>query len=322
MPRPRKHDKHLPQYMRFKHGAYYFVRKDKWTRLSTSLHEAFAKYSMMMTPDGKISTMSDLFDRYIAEVVPTKAINSQKNQVYQFNYLRAAFGNMQPNMVKPTDVYAYIDMRSSKSSANREKTLLSHVFLYAIRWGICTTNPCAHVQSFKEKPRDRLVSAEEMEAILKIAPELMKIIIKFAITTGIRQHDILNFRLSQITDEGLEVIQHKTGKGYIIEWNDMLHSIILEAKKYSSSEYLFTIQEGKPYTSSGFKSAWQRLMRKAIRQGLIEEKFTFHDLRAMTVTNAYEKLGLQAASDIAGHSDTRITQRVYVRNKNKVKLPE
>ena len=150
MPRPRKHNRHLPQYMRFKHGAYYFVRKDKWVRLSDSMHEAFAKYSMMMTPDGKISTMGDLFDRYVAEVLPGKAEKTQKGNINQFKFLRVYFGDMQPHTVKPTDVYAYMDMREGKVAANREKALLSHVFVYAIRWGACTINPCANVQNFKK----------------------------------------------------------------------------------------------------------------------------------------------------------------------------
>ena len=63
-------------------------------------------------------------------------------------------------------------------------------------------------------------------------------------------------------------------------------------------------------------------MNTAMSKGIVTDRFTFHDLRAMAVTNAYEKLGLQAASDIAGHSDTRMKKRVYVRNKNKVKLPD
>jgi integrase len=299
------------------------VRKDKWVRLSDSLHEAFAKYSMMMTPDGKISTMGDLFDRYVAEVLPTKADITQKGNISQLKFLRLYFGDMQPHMVKPTDIYAYMDMRKGKVAANREKALLSHVFIYSIRWGACTVNPCAHVQNFKEKPRNRLVHIDEVNAILSIAPEIIQLIIKFAVITGLRRSDILNFKRSQISDEGLDITQSKTGKNYIIEWNDTLHEIIEQAKKIKPDNiYLFPARNGKPYRPEAFKAAWTTLVNKAINAGLLQERFTFHDLRAMAITNAYEKLGLQAASDIAGHADTRITKRVYVRNKNKVKLPD
>ena len=313
----------MPQYMRLKHGAYYFVRKDKWVRLSDSLHEVFAKYSMMMTPDGKISTMGDLFDRYVAEVLPGKADETQKGNIRQLKFLRVYFGDMQPHMVKPTDVYAYMDMREGKVSANREKALLSHVFVYAIRWGVCTTNPCAHVQNFKEKPRNRLVKVDEVNVIFSMASEAMQLIIKFAVITGLRRSDILNFKRSQISDDGLDVTQSKTGQSYLIEWNSGLHDIVERAKIIMpDSDYLFPGKNGKLYRSETFKSAWKVLINKAISDGLLQERFTFHDLRAMAITNAYEKLGLQAASDIAGHTDTRITKRVYVRNKNKVKLPD
>ena len=323
MPRPRKYNRHLPQYMHFKHGAYYFVQKNKWIKLGTSIQEAFSKYSLLITPEGKISTMGQLFDRYIAEIVPQKSEETQKGNFRQFKFLRAYFGPMSPVTVKPTDVYAYMDMREGKVSANREKALLSHVFVYAIRWGVCTNNPCAHVQNFKEKPRDRLVQAEEVAAILSIASPIMQSIIEFAVITGLRQKDILNFKRSQIIDEGLDVKQSKTGKSYIIEWNSALINIVNTAKQTRpDSVYLFSQVGGKPYTSSGFQSNWKRLIDKALQLKLISERFTFHDLRALTVTNAYEKLGLQAASDIAGHSGTSITKRVYVRNKSKVKLPE
>ena len=53
---------------------------------------------------------------------------------------------------------------------------------------------------------------------------------------------------------------------------------------------------------------------------LIDESFSFHDLRAMAVTNAFEKRGLEYASKLAGHSGTAITKRVYVRSKNKIQL--
>ena len=57
-----------------------------------------------------------------------------------------------------------------------------------------------------------------------------------------------------------------------------------------------------------------RLIKKALDEDLIAEPFRFDDLRAVAVTNAYEKMGLQAASDVAGHTGTALTKRVYVRS--------
>ena len=165
--------------------------------------------------------------------------------------------------------------------------------------------------------------AEEVDRIISISTPLVQLIIRFAVITGLRQKDIISFKHSQLSEEGLEVEQSKTGKKYLIEWNDALRQVVSEASDLGIvSDYLFPLKNEKPYKTAGFGAVWQNLMNTAMSKGIVTERFTFHDLRAMAVTNAYEKLGLQAASDIAGHSDTRMTKRVYVRNKNKVKLPD
>ena len=323
MGRHRKHDKHLPQHMHFKHGSYYFVYAGKWTKIGNNQYEAFNAYSKLITPGGRIVTMSQLFDRYVAEILPGKALETQKGNINQFKYLRSYFGDMRPDTIQPTDIYSYMDLREAKVSANREKALLSHVFMYAIRWGICQLNPCQNVKNFKEQARDRLVSSDEIKAIFSIAKPVMKLIIEFAITTGLRQKDILNFRRSQIIDDGLDVTHSKTGKSFLIEWNDRLRRLIAKAVEASGNhDYLFLNEGNTPYTSSGFQSNWKRLIKKALDEDLITEPFRFHDLRAVAVTNAYEKMGLQAASDVAGHTGTALTKRVYVRSKQRMKLPE
>jgi integrase len=80
-------------------------------------------------------------------------------------------------------------------------------------------------------------------------------------------------------------------------------------------------RNGKPYTSSGFQTHWQRLMVKAaegkknadgsIAQApVIAERFTFHDIRAKSLSDAKS---LEEAQARGGHADSKITQRVYRR---------
>ena len=44
--------------------------------------------------------------------------------------------------------------------------------------------------------------------------------------------------------------------------------------------YLLFGGRGHSYTSSGFQTAWYRLMDTAVEEGVITERFIFHDLRA------------------------------------------
>ncbi len=76
---------------------------------------------------------------------------------------------------------------------------------------------------------------------------------------------------------------------------------------------LICTEAGKPYTSGGFQAIWQRLMKKAVggsTPGVIAERFTFHDLRAKSLSDAKS---LEEAQKRGGHSDSKMTQRVYRR---------
>ena len=55
-------------------------------------------------------------------------------------------------------------------------------------------------------------------------------------------------------------------------------------KKTRKEQFLEDTRDGQPYikpngTTSGFDSIWQRYMCKAIKEGVVTERFTEHDLR-------------------------------------------
>src|SRR5262249_47944586 len=68
--------------------------------------------------------------------------------------------------------------------------------------------------------------------------------------------------------------------------------------------------QGRPFTETGFRSNWHRLMRKAVALGAIVEPFTFHDLRAKSASDALDP---QEATERLGHDDPRTTRAVYMR---------
>ena len=62
---------------------------------------------------------------------------------------------------------------------------------------------------------------------------------------------------------------------------------------------------GHKYTSSGFQTAWYRLMDDAFEKGVITERFTFHDIRA--------KAGSDAEDEKLLGNDRRTLERHYKR---------
>lgn len=325
-PAKRKHDKHLPQNVYFKHGAYFYVKKTddkkrKWIRLSESLSDAMKQWSDLINDPIKIFTMSQLFDRYMIDVAPTKSAASYKQNQIQMQNLRIFFGGMYPKDVNPVNIYKYLDIRSRKSKVapNREKSLLSHVFTMAIRWGVVNDNPCRNVKRLTERPRNRYVTDQEFFSVRNIAPEKLKLIMDFAYLTGQRISDVLKIKISDLDDEGIKIEQNKTGKKLLILWSDELKDCVNNARKLPRSNLysitLFCNRRGQQMTYDSFKSIWQKTIKKALEQNLIKEIFTFHDIRAKAASDAKN---VTHASELLGHSSESLTKKVYIRKPVKI----
>jgi integrase len=290
MGRKRTKDKHLPKRLYLRSGRYWFAPKQgPWQDLGTNLGDAMRQWGERMSRQYSAHTINDLFDRYAMEVIPTKAQSTQKDNHREMAKLRPVFGPSSPDAVEAQHIYAYLDRRSAKVRANREIALLSDVYQKAIRWGAVTTNPCKGIEKNKEKRRDRDVKDWEYEGVYRLANPTLQVAMDLAVITGLRQGDILRIRLADITPDGLRVTTGKTGKRIVFGLTPGLAEVIERAKglrRRIGSLYLLAGRAGQPYTSSGFRAMWQRLMRRAIDKQVIAERFRFHDLRAVAASRA------------------------------------
>ena len=96
----------------------------------------------------------------------------------------------------------------------------------------------------------------------------------------------------------------------IIEWSEELRLAVDRVRqipRHVRGMHLFCTRHGKPYTVSGFSSIWQRKMAQALARGVIEERFTDHDIRRKTGSET----NLEHAMKLLGHSDAKVTARHY-----------
>lgn len=322
-PRRRKTHKHLPPGVYYKHGAYYLVKNNKWTRLGKTLSEAMQAWADMHNGIRTTFTMGDLFDRYMTDVIPHKAGKTQKENNRQICNLRVFFGDMEPAEVTPVDIYKYRDIRGkiSQTGANRELALLSHVFSYAIEWGAVTANPCKGVRKFSEKRRTRYITDQEFKAVYDMGSALLRSMMEIAYLTGLRRGDITRIKRQDLTEEGLQVHVEKTDRNLLFEWTDELRTAVANAKRIRptiASMYLYCNRQGKPYTDDGISAMWQRLMNKALEKGAIQERFTFHDIRRKAATDAEQQQGREFARALLGHTTQAMTAR-YVAGVQRVR---
>lgn len=325
MARPRERNKHLPKYVTVINGSYWY-RPDENTNIKLAregdLPTMYKKYAELLVevPAGPITTMNDLFDRYIADIVPKMAERTQKDYTWIIGKLREVFGHMKPNDILPRDIGLFLDVKKGKQSRNRMVAVLSAVFTKAVgRWYVADRNPCMGVERNDSQKRTRYVSDEEFKAVYSIMLPRQQIAMDLALLTGQRQGDLLKLTWENVREDGIYFQQGKTGKRLLVEYSPELRAVLERARKLLPEiprKYVLRRRQGLPYTSQGFKAIWIRYMRKAVEKGLIAEKFTFHDLRAKSVSDT---LNIQEAFERAGHTSMAMTRGVYDRGTRKVK---
>lgn len=321
----------LPERVYFKHGAYYYVTpKKKWIHLGRTEETALAEYTRIASASAVLSTMGQVFDKYLLEVVPQKAERTQADNMKELANLRAVFGAMRPTDVKPRHVAQYLSARKAKVRGNREVALLSHVFKKALNWGVVEMNPCHGIERNEEAPRDRLVTDQELMTFKTYCPIWLQNYLDLKYLTGLRQGDLLRLTKSSVTERGLELQIRKSGRGVqrrgmsriIFTLTPDLEQVLSACTSCQppsdsmavtpSANTIFLTQRGTPYSTSSFASAWRRAWSRLRADGVQLEYFREHDIRAKTATDAQD-LG-QDATALLGHTDKKTT-RAYLRGR-------
>ena len=115
-----------------------------------------------------------------------------------------------------------------------------------------------------------------MQRFLRTAPPYLRLAMLLAINTGQRQGDLLRLPWSAYDGTTIKMKQRKTGAYVPIPVADTLKAVLDAAPKISP--IMLTSSEGKPWSESGFQSAWGKATIRAGIRGL-----TFHDLRGTAV---------------------------------------
>lgn len=358
MSRKRKpENKGLPARWRLAHGAYYFQvppgLEPQWDgkkmfRLGKTLSESYRTWSTRIEWEEDVKTIAQLLDRYLMDVVPSKAPKNQTLNTIWIKQLRSVFGEVTLNSIKPTHIYQYVDKRSQKkvqpdgrvtggkTAAHREIEVLSHAFTKAVEWGYIDRHPFkGEVRLEGEKPRDRYVEDWEVLECLSLTSTRKKgsvlaiqAYIRLKLMTGMARSDMLRLTASHCKDDGIHIQRHKTinstGKRTIYEWTPELRAAIdmAKASRPALSPFLFCTRKGDGYIneetgeSHSWDSMWQRFMDRVLKDTKVVIRFTEHDLRAKCASDATT---LEHARALLSHADARTTDAIYRRKPERVK---
>jgi len=311
----RKTNKHLPRRVYWKNGAYWFVdAKNKWHRLAKEYPEALVAYAAILNAAAPTNTVEMLIAKYTAEELHKKAKATRKSRLQEFKPIVTAFGHMGPDDIEPHHVWNYYRARGEIEQAKHEVRALSVVLSFGRRIGACKIqNPCFGIFEKDEarKSRTRYVTDDEYLIVRDLAPQILGFAMDAAWIGGFRKNDIIRMERKHLTAEGVLYEPTKDHKYSLIEWNDELRMTFDGALRVSPRvrQYVFCTRNGEQFTPDGFSTAWQRLMTKALKNGL-KERFTFHDLRAKSASDAATD---EEAAARLNHASTATTKRVYRR---------
>jgi integrase len=304
----------LPACVYHKHGAYWYVKRGKWTRLAADLSDALEAYARII--DSPSGTMPALIDDALVQIKSKVKASTFKQYEAAARKLKKAFVEFAPQQVQPRHVAAFkLGMAKTPNMANRCLSVLRQAFDYALEAQVIDSNPAVGVRRHKERKRDRLITADEYEAIYAKAGPRLQIIMDLLIRTGQRITAVLRIMRSDLTDDGIRFPKHKTdGKG-TVKWTPELRAVVDRALalhgKVSYMTLLFNRRRKAPDYRS-VRDQWEAACKAA---GVADAHI--HDLRAVAGTTAEEQ-GLNPQA-LLMHSSPQNTQR-YLRSKKEPKV--
>lgn len=307
--RPRKSDRHLPPCVYHRHGAYWLVKAGKWTRLGDVLHLALAEYAKRQSPNLQ-GSMAELIDAALAAKTGL-ALNTVRNYKLLADRLKTIMVEFRPEDVLPRHI-AQIrhSLAKSPGMANLAISVLRITFAYALENQLVDSDPTLGIKRFTTPERERLISTEEYGKIRTHAGPGLRVIMDLCYLTGQRISDVLNIRHADLTEEGIQFRQQKTGARLTIRWTTELRAAVESAKALYGNLRALTLlhdRRGRPLDYSGTEKQW-RLACKAA--GVLDAHL--HDLRAMASTAAQDQ-GIDPQK-LLGHKNAQTTKR-YLRSK-------
>lgn len=276
--------------------------------------------------DRSAPTMNNLLDRYLEEHVRVhnRPTTIQEVERLVHRHICPKFGHMKVSAVSRSDVMKlHGSMKGTPRQANFVLSILSKFFNLAEAWDIRPdgSNPCRHVQRYKENKRERFLSDAELASIHQVMRAMEKEqIIPSVVLNAIRLLALTGCRLGEIRQLRWENVDFE--RGYLSlpdsKTGPRLHGVGTHSLALLSA---LPRTEGSPWVFCGtdpvaalrkerLEKAWQK-----IRAAASVEDVRLHDLRHTVGTYA----GQTGANsflirDKLGHKTTAMTDRYVNRD--------
>jgi integrase len=272
--------------------------------------------------EAKKHTLADLINRYIKDILPRKP-SSERKQTAQLTWWKQQIGHSLLSDITPAFIVEQRDalargftnkgIMRSPATVVRYLAALSHAFTVAVKeWGWLEDSPMRKVSKPKEaRGRIRFLDEDERSRLLQACKEsdhsCIHIVVVLALSTGMRQGEIMHLTWRDVDFEEKKIVLHhtKNGERRVVP----LAGHVLELlKNHFKMRHLdtFLLFPGKnPKKPADLRSAWE----KALESAEIRD-FRFHDLRHTFASYlAMNKATLTELRILLGHKSPSMTAR-------------
>jgi integrase len=267
----------------------------------------------------KAETVGELCERYLEHHarVHKKPSSIRGDEVMLKTRILPALGKRKVGDVTRADVQRlHHTMKDTPYQANRTLALLSKMMNLAERWGIRPdgTNPCRHVERYREKRRQRYLSAAELAELGKVLAKVERECVEWhsvvpalrlLIFTGARTSEVLTLRWEWVDFERrcLLLPDSKTGEK-VIHLNAPASKVLADLERDPDNPHV--IRGRLPGTCLvNLKDPWGRMRKRAKIPDV-----RVHDLRhSFAAVAAGAGSSLPVIGALLGHSQPQTTAR-------------
>jgi integrase len=263
--------------------------------------------------------LTDLVERYLSEhaEVRKKPRSVAEDKRLLDKHILPALGKRKLAEIGRAEVTRlHHSLRATPYQANRTLALVSKLFNLAERWGLRPdgSNPCRHVERFKEGKRERFLSGEELGRLGKVLAEAERFAvelpgaigaIRLLLFTGCRLSEVLDLRWQEVDLERacLRLPDSKTG-AKVIYLNGPALGVLAGLERVEGNPYVI-LGKRKGERLNDLEAPWRRLRAAA---GLPDVRL--HDLRhSFASVGAGARLGLVLIGKLLGHTQAQTTAR-------------
>jgi integrase len=277
----------------------------------------WAAYAEQVEKPPKADDMAALVDAFHAspQFIQLSAL-TQRDYLQYSKRITRVFGEIEPSDMTAPMIRNFMDALAGQGktvAANRHHSYLSVLFSWGIERAWCVENPAKQVRKFRELSRDRYIEDWEFDLVKNVARKsaypYIAPFMELAYLCRGRSGEIRALTEKDVTEEGIYLKRAKGSSSEITGYSDRLHAALAEARSlFPSSAVLISrplihSKTGEPIPAESLKTAFNRVMHKAMESGL-KEWFTLHDVKAKGISDHSTKA--------SGHK-TKKMQAVYDR---------